>query len=246
VRRLIPALAATALLGLAGCGGDDEDKDEKAKGRTTPAGATTGATTATAATPARDPRPSCQKASQPKPKRGQKVPKPTLTLDRNKTWLAEVETSCGNFTIQLDVKRAPRTTASFVHLARRGFYDGLAVHRISPGFVVQAGDPLGNGQGGPGYSVTETPPEGLEYKRGSVAMAKTELEDPGTSGSQFFVVTGEDAQLPSDYALLGTVSRGQNVVDAIGAVDIDPQTERPISPVVIRKVRVVERGSRER
>ena len=236
---------ALGLLVLAGCGGDDE-KDGTTRARTTPAGGTTGATTAAPTTTASGGRVSCRKAAQPKPRPAQRIPKPSLTLDRNKTWLAEVDTSCGKFTIELDVRRAPKTTASFVYLARRGFYDGLTFHRISPGFVVQAGDPQGTGQGGPGYSVTETPPEGMEYKRAVVAMAKTELEDPGTSGSQFFVVIGDDAQLPADYAVLGKVSQGQNVLDAIGAVDIDPQNERPVSPVVIRKVRIIERGSSER
>jgi cyclophilin family peptidyl-prolyl cis-trans isomerase len=154
-----------------------------------------------------------------------------------------VETSCGTFTIALAVKQAPRTTASFASLARSRFYDGLAITRISPGFVIQGGDPRGDGSGGPGYSITEAPPENVRYTRGTVAMAKTAEERPGTSGSQFFVVTAPDASatpfsLPPDYALVGRVTSGLNVVRLIGDQRSDPQSEKPLSPIVIRRVRI--------
>jgi cyclophilin family peptidyl-prolyl cis-trans isomerase len=156
-------------------------------------------------------------------------------------------TSCGVFTITLDVKRAPRTSASFVYMAKKGLYDNTVFHRVVPGFVIQGGDPLGTGQGGPGYSVVEAPPSDLKYTKGIVAMAKTEIEDPGTSGSQFYVVTGPDAQLPPEYALLGKVTAGQDVVDTIGVVRTDQSNpdpsrqERPLSPVVLRRVTIVEK-----
>jgi len=103
--------------------------------------------------------------------------------------------------------------------------------------VIQGGDPKGNGSGGPGYSIVEPPPDDLTYVKGVVAMAKTELEDPGTSGSQFFVVTGADAQLPPDYALLGKVTKGQDVVDRIGVAPVGPD-EQPVEPIVIQSIRV--------
>jgi cyclophilin family peptidyl-prolyl cis-trans isomerase len=158
-----------------------------------------------------------------------------------------LDTSCGQFTIALDVKNAPKTSASFVHLARRGFFDGTTFHRVVPNFVIQGGDPEGTGQGGPGYEVVEPPPPGTRYTKGVVAMAKTEIDDPGTSGSQFYVVTGEDAQLPAEYAVLGRVSAGQDVVDLIGALPTDQanpdpsKRESPVDPVVIRAVRIDER-----
>ena len=83
------------------------------------------------------------------------------------------------------------------------------------GFVIQGGDPNGDGSGGPGYSVTEAPPADLTYTRGVVAMAKTGAEPAGTSGSQFFVVSAADVGLPPDYALVGKVTKGLSVVDAI-------------------------------
>jgi len=103
--------------------------------------------------------------------------------------------------------------------------------------VIQGGDPNGDGTGGPDYTVEEAPPQDLAYTKGVVAMAKTGAEPPGTSGSQFFVVTAEDAQLPPDYALLGKVTKGQDVVDKIratptGAGDV------PLQPVVIKKATV--------
>jgi cyclophilin family peptidyl-prolyl cis-trans isomerase len=125
------------------------------------------------------------------------------------------------------------------------FFDDLTFHRIAQDpsggdFVIQGGDPDGTGQGGPGYSVVEAPPEDVTYDRGTVAMAKTEIEEPGTSGSQFFIVTADNAQLPPDYALLGQVEGGGDVVGAIADVATDPTTEMPLSPVVIQDVTITE------
>jgi cyclophilin family peptidyl-prolyl cis-trans isomerase len=229
--------ALLASLSLVACGG----KDKKSASSTT--GTTAG--TSTVAAPAAS-KAGCQKVPLPKPKPAQKLPKPTATLDASHGYQAVVDTSCGSFTIKLDVEHAPKTTASFVSLARRGFYDGLTFHRISTGFVIQGGDPQGTGNGGPGYKVVEAPPSSQRYTRGVVAMAKTEIEDPGTSGSQFFVVTAEDAQLgsPPAYAVVGKVTQGQDVVDRIGVLRADPQSERPLEPVVIRSIRIVESKSK--
>ena len=120
--------------------------------------------------------------------------------------------------------RAPKTANSFAFLAEEGFYDDLDFHRIVPEFVIQGGDPLGTGTGGPGYSVDEKPPANLAYTKGTVAMAKSSAEPPGRSGSQFFVVTGADAGLPPEYALVGKVSEGIDVVERIGNLG-DPGTK---------------------
>jgi cyclophilin family peptidyl-prolyl cis-trans isomerase len=182
---------------------------------------------------------------QPSPRPEEKVPKPTKRLSASKTYTADFVTSCGSFTVTLDVKESPKTSASFANLIQRGFYDGLAFHRISPGFVIQGGDPQGTGQGGPGYSVVEAPPQDTEYTRGTVAMAKTQTEEPGTSGSQFFVVTAEDASqppfsLPPDYAVVGKVTKGLDTVQRIGVLPPKPGTEEPEQPVVIKSVKLNE------
>jgi len=123
------------------------------------------------------------------------------------------------------------------------FYDGTLIHRIVPKFVLQGGDPEGTGRGGPGYSVIEKPPRDLVYSKGVVAMAKSAGDTPGSSGSQFFVVTGEDArELEPEYALLGEISGGEPVVEKIGAIITDPRTDAPDPPVVIRTIRVTEAG----
>jgi peptidyl-prolyl cis-trans isomerase B (cyclophilin B) len=119
---------------------------------------------------------------------------------------------------------------------RQGAYDGTAFHRIVPGFVIQGGDSTGSGTGGPGYFVDEQPPENLSYVRGVVAMAKTQAEPPGRSGSQFFVVTQPDAGLTPDYALLGRVSGGMDVVDRIEA--LGSPDGMPKAPVVIRGITI--------
>jgi peptidyl-prolyl cis-trans isomerase B (cyclophilin B) len=217
----VALLLACALL-LASCGGDDEEKAATPEPTEAPASAAKG----------------CEKVAAPEPK-DVKVDKPTAELDKGKTYVARVLTNCGEFEITLDAKRAPKTGGSFKALVDERFYDGLSFHRIVPGFVIQGGDPKGEGSGGPGYSVTEAPPEDLVYDKGVVAMAKTQTEAAGTSGSQFFVVTGEDAGLPPDYALLGKVTKGQDVVDKIGVAEVGPD-EAPVDPVVIRQIRITE------
>jgi cyclophilin family peptidyl-prolyl cis-trans isomerase len=154
--------------------------------------------------------------------------------------VAAVDTSCGSFEIALDTRHSPKTVSSFVYLARQSVYDDTAFHRIVPGFVIQGGDPLGTGRGGPGYSVDEPPSRNVQYTRGTVAMAKTATEPPGRSGSQFFVVTAADAGLPPQYALLGEVSSGEAVVDRIARLG-DPtsgQAGTPLAIVVIRRITV--------
>lgn len=228
----------------AGCGSDDEQKD-KQKGATAPAATSPTGVPPGATGPSSPAQPSgktangCDRVQATAPKPKQKIAKPKLELDPKKTYRADIVTTCGPFSITLAVDKSPKTTASFVYLARRGFYSGLGFHRIIPGFVIQGGDPEGNGQGGPGYTITETPARGQRYPHGTVAMAKAEQEAPGESGSQFFVVTGENAQLPPEYALLGRVSAGQAAVDKIGVVQTDA-TDKPVDPVLIQQVKIVE------
>jgi cyclophilin family peptidyl-prolyl cis-trans isomerase len=161
---------------------------------------------------------------------------PEQVLEEGQPATAVVKTNKGTFEIALDTARAPETTNSFASLAEEGFYDGLTFHRIVPGFVIQGGDPKGDGTGGPGYKVVEAPPSDLEYTKGVVAMAKSGTEAAGTSGSQFFVVTGDDAGLPPEYALVGEVSEGLDVVEAIGK--LGGADEKPTEEVVIESVEI--------
>jgi len=149
--------------------------------------------------------------------------KPTKRLDPAKTYDVRITTNCGSFTIRLAVKTSPATTASFASLVQKGFFTGTVFHRIVPDFIIQGGDPTGSGSGGPGYTTVDIPPASTRYTLGVVAMAKTGAEPPGTSGSQFFVVTTQDARLPPDYAVLGTIAKGQAVVGKIGQLG-DPSS----------------------
>lgn len=180
----------------------------------------------------------CEQVEAPEP-RQVSLEAPRQDVRTGEKLTAVVDTSCGSFEIALDSGRAPKTVNSFVYLAEQGFYDGLAFHRIAntPQFgVIQGGDPAGDGTGGPGYSVDERPPPNLAYTRGVVAMAKSAVEPPGRSGSQFFVVTSADLGLPPQYALLGRVSSGLDVVERIGALG-NPQ-EQPKQPVLINSVTI--------
>jgi cyclophilin family peptidyl-prolyl cis-trans isomerase len=177
----------------------------------------------------------CKKVEAPEPK-NVSFPKPDQTVEQGEKVNAVVKTSCGTFTIALDTERAPKTSNSFAFLAEEGFYDDLTFHRIVPGFVIQGGDPEGTGSGGPGYSVDEKPPANIEYTKGVVAMAKSEAEPPGRSGSQFYVVTAPDAGLPAEYALVGEVSDGYPVVELIEKQG-GPE-EKPKQTVLIESVTI--------
>src|SRR4051794_9094906 len=180
----------------------------------------------------------CKQVEAPRPKQvSLKAPKQTLKQGEEAT--AVVQTSCGTFEIALDTTRAPKTANSFAYLSEEGFYDDLSFHRIVPGFVIQGGDPLGTGTGGPGYTVVEKPPANLAYTKGTVAMAKSSAEPPGSSGSQFYVVTGADAGLPPEYALVGKVSEGLDVIERIGK--LGTPSEKPKQTVLIEKI-TIEKG----
>ncbi|HZJ29464.1 MAG TPA: peptidylprolyl isomerase, partial [Solirubrobacterales bacterium] len=181
---------------------------------------------------------SCEEVERPAPKQvNLEQPQPGTSLEPGEPAAAVVETSCGSFTIELDTARAPKTAESFAYLAERGAFDDTFFHRIAPDFVIQGGDPRGDGTGGPGYQIREAPPTDLTYEPGTVAMAKTEDEPAGTSGSQFFVITGAmGATLTPDYALVGEVTDGMDVVDTIGALGGPDQ--QPTETVVIESVTV--------
>jgi cyclophilin family peptidyl-prolyl cis-trans isomerase len=180
----------------------------------------------------------CKQVKAPAPKKIS-LKAPGQTLQKGEEATAVVQTSCGTFDIALDTERAPKTANSFAYLSEEGFYDGLTFHRIVPEFVIQGGDPLGTGTGGPGYSVDEKPPANLAYTKGVVAMAKSSAEPPGRSGSQFYVVTGADAGLPPEYALVGKVSEGMDVVERIGK--LGTPTEKPKQTILIEKI-TIEKG----
>lgn len=226
MRRTALPLLLLALVASAGCGEGEE------------------ATRSAEATPARTAN-GCEAVAAPTARTAEALLPPTERLPRHRTYVATVRTNCGDFDITLDVDRAPLTTSSFAHLVRQDFYDGLAFHRVSRSFVIQGGDPRGDGMGGPGYTVREPPPRSLRYDRGVVAMAKSATEPPGTSGSQFFVVT-EGSELGPEYALLGRVTRGMEAVDRIAAVQLlprkvtEPEASRPADPMVISDVTIAE------
>jgi peptidyl-prolyl cis-trans isomerase B (cyclophilin B) len=214
MRRVAFAVTVAAALALAACGGGgEEDENEPA--------ATAG----------------CEEVDAPEPKPEGTRSAPTETLDEATTYRLVVETNCGSFTIELDQKSAPKTSASMVALARDGFYDDTIIHRVVPAFVIQGGDPTGTGSGGPGYQTIDSPPQNAQYTRGVVAMAKTATDPPGAAGSQFFVVTAADSGLPPEYAIVGEVSDGLDTVETIDQLG-NAQTEKPSQTVLIRRIRV--------
>jgi peptidyl-prolyl cis-trans isomerase B (cyclophilin B) len=180
----------------------------------------------------------CRSVPAPASRAGEEVSKPTAQLDPAHSYTVRLATNCGPIVIQLAVKEAPKTTASFVHLVQTGYYNGLTFHRVVPGFVIQGGDPNGNGTGGPKWEVVEPPPSSLQYTKGVVAMAKSSSAPSGASGSQFFIVAGPSTNLPPEYALVGHVVSGEAAVETISHVPTEAAPEggessKPRVPIVI-------------
>jgi len=145
------------------------------------------------------------------------APEPQTDITPESKVIATLTTSCGDIVIELDPASSPETVSSFVFLARQGYYDGQVFHRIAKGFVIQGGDPNANGSGGPGYIVPdEFPDDDFVYEVGVVAMAN---RGAGSTGSQFFIVIGEDARfLTNTFNVLGRVISGQETLDRITEV----------------------------
>jgi len=219
VRALITLLVALAFVG--GCGSDNEATSD---------GSTTNTTPVT----------ECADVQAPEPREAEAHDAPSSPLDSSKTYTLTFDTTCGSFTVTLDQKLAADTAASLVALAYDGFFDNTIFHRVVPRFVIQGGDPTQTGAGGPGYSTVDKPPSDAEYTKGTVAMAKSPDEAPGTSGSQFFIVTDEAAggMLTPDYAIVGQVTDGMDTIDRIAALGVGDGP--PSQPVVISKVTVAE------
>ena len=151
----------------------------------------------------------------------------------------------GVITIELYPDVAPNTVANFVTLANSGFYDGLTFHRVISGFMIQGGDPDGNGTGGPGYSIKgEFTQNGfqndLKHDRGIISMARA--NNPDSAGSQFFIMHQNSPWLDGAYAAFGKVLEGMDVVDAIASVKTNPANDMPLEPQVISSIRVDTKG----
>jgi peptidylprolyl isomerase/peptidyl-prolyl cis-trans isomerase B (cyclophilin B) len=163
---------------------------------------------------------------------------PAMSIDPAKTYTAEIKTNQGTMVATLDPKKAPNTVNNFVFLARAGYFDCLNFHRVVPGFVLQGGDPAGNGSGGPGYKFADELPQQGQYKVGSLAMANS---GPNTNGSQFFVISGpQGVALPPSYSLFGQVDQGLDVVAKIDALGTPNPPNTPSQPVTIESVTIKE------
>ncbi len=170
----------------------------------------------------------------------QSVTPPKVKLDITKRYKVILKTTEGDITIKVNPLDAIMASTNFVYLSKIGFYDNTIFHRVIKDFMIQGGDPLGNGTGGPGYTFNDEPIEG-EYVRGTVAMANS---GPNTNGSQFFIVVKDSPDLPKNYTIFGKVIDGMDVVDKIAAGEVTDngagEISKPVSPVSITGTEVIE------
>jgi cyclophilin family peptidyl-prolyl cis-trans isomerase len=166
---------------------------------------------------------------------------PLTTINPASKYTATLQTNKGKITIELFAAEAPRTVNNFVFLAREGFYDGVTFHRVIKDFMVQSGDPRGDGTGGPGYRFADEPVT-RKYAPGIVAMANA---GPNTNGSQFFIVHGASVALPPNYVIFGQVVEGMDTVDRLANTPVragsggEPST--PTERLVIERVEISEK-----
>ena len=149
--------------------------------------------------------------------------------------IAVIETNKGTIEAELYLDKAPITAQNFINLAQKGFYDGLTVHRVIDHFMIQGGDPNGDGTGGPGYTIEDEFSKTLKHKEGILSMARTMM--PHSAGSQFFIMLESAPHLDGQYAIFGKVIKGMDVVHAIGRTQTD-FTDRPLEPMVMTKVTI--------
>ena len=170
----------------------------------------------------------------------QSVIPPKVKLDITKRYKVILKTTEGDITIKVNPLDAIMASTNFVYLSKIGFYDNTIFHRVIKDFMIQGGDPLGNGTGGPGYTFNDEPIEG-EYVRGTVAMANS---GPNTNGSQFFIIVKDSPDLPKNYTIFGKVIDGMDVVDKIAAGEVTDngagEISKPVSPVSITGTEVIE------
>jgi peptidyl-prolyl cis-trans isomerase B (cyclophilin B) len=168
---------------------------------------------------------------------------PSKSLAQNTTWRATITTNCGPIVIDLDGRAAPQTVSSFIFLSQQKFYDDVPCHRLTTQglYVLQCGDPTGQGSGDPGYGYgIENAPKNGAYPAGTVAMART--SDPNSNGSQFFIVYG-DSTLPTDgggYSIFGKVVKGLDIVRAVAARGLANDGVAPAQPVSMLHVSVTK------
>ena len=222
--------------------GSDDKKDVAVDSSTTTTLNTTGKTVSPAAVA----KVNCTDTKPATSAKNTKQTAPAMTIDSTKKYTAMMSTSCGDIVIALDAKNAPKGVNNFVSLAKQGFYDGLTFHRVVSDFVIQGGDPQGDGQGGPGYTEpTELPKNG--YPLGTLAWAKTGQDPAGSAGSQFFVVTSdhptslEQKQGGSyQYGAFGHVTKGIEVAKKMEGFDDHTQNNKPTRALYINKVTISE------
>ncbi len=161
-----------------------------------------------------------------------------VNTNNKKSNMITIETNHGKIVIETYNSDAPNTVNNFITLANKGYYNGLTFHRVIKGFMIQGGDPNGNGTGGPGYQFADelnpsTTSYKAGYKQGVVAMANA---GPNTNGSQFFIMH-QDYPLPNNYTIFGKVVSGQEVVDKIANVQVGAN-DKPVTPVIMKTVSV--------
>ncbi len=220
---IVVALGVTAALPAAGCGGGGSSS----VATVTPTHVSE-AEGCKAVAPA-NPKPAAEGKPKPLLKKGQKA-------------TATVKTSCGSFDIALDTTQAPTTANAFANMAKDGVYDGTDFHRVVTDFVIQGGNQAVTGPDNSSFTAVEAPPSNFVYRRGEVAMARSQVDPIGASTGEFFVVTAPaQAALQPDYALIGKVSSGMATVNRIAGL-ADPSLGKeggaPVQPVLIDSVTV--------
>jgi len=164
---------------------------------------------------------------------------PSMTINVESSYTAEIETSSGSITIDLFTDVAPNTVNNFVTLSNDGYYNDVIFHRVIKGFMIQGGDPSGTGHGDmgkyPGYDFEDELENPMNYERGIVAMAN---RGPNTNGSQFFIMHA-DYPLPYQYTIFGKVTEGLETVDAIANVQTG-ENDKPVDDIVILSVKITE------